>query len=116
MITRHAFKIEGPLLGYRASVRRAFDPKYKAFKRAIRAIANTAGVPDELRSSDHAEVFVKVFWKRKARIDGSNVYKAVEDGLWAQDRGVVAGHFVRFADSGEEYAEVEVTVEREADA
>lgn len=111
MIGRIVFHIEGPLLGYRASVKRAHDPKYKAFKQEVRLIANTAGVPDEIPKQGKAYLQVDIFWKRKPRIDGANVYKAIEDALFVQDRRVFYGHFMVEEDRGFEGARVTVDVQ-----
>ncbi len=83
------FTIPGPILGYRASARRAFDPKYKAYKNRVRLLANQAGVPDDLGENDSAGVSIKVFWKKRARIDVENVLKAIVDAMWKRDRRVL---------------------------
>jgi hypothetical protein len=113
-LSRHSFRIDGPLLGYRASARAAFDPRYRGFKNMVRVLADVAGVPYNLEKGDKAEVFVKVYWIKKARIDTSNVLKSLEDGLFKQDRGIVAVHCIREEHTGKEYADVEVVVERGA--
>ena len=82
------FSVPGPLLGYRASVLRAFDPKYKAFKARVRALATAAGVPLAILSGEAGALRVNIHWRKKARIDGVNVFKAVEDAVWKQDRRV----------------------------
>ena len=103
------FVVEGPLLGYRASVRRAFDPAYKAFKERVRLLANLAGVPSELESDAKAKIIVIIHWKRKPRIDGENVMKALVDAIWTQDRRVFDGRYVVHENTGEtEWAKVEV--------
>ena len=115
-LSRHTFKIDAPLLGYRASVARAFDPRYTSYKKIVRVLADVAGVPYELQKTDSAEVWVRVFWAKKARVDLSNILKAVEDGLFKQDRQVVAIHAKAEVNAGMEYAEVDVVVERRVTA
>lgn len=108
------FAIEGPLLGYRASMRRAFDPKYKAFKERVGWLAIQAGIPTNLDPKEvRVALSVFVYWKNKPRIDWSNVYKAVEDGLFTQDRYIQPGGFNGFNCKArpEECAEVVVEVE-----
>lgn len=85
------FTIPGPLLGYRASIRRAFDPKYRAFKDRVRLLANAAGIPRDLDRDAVARVDVRIYWKRRARIDRKNVLGAIEDGLFTKDRRVLRG-------------------------
>lgn len=98
MKVKWRFEVEGPLLGYRASVRRAFDPKYRAFKDKVGWLAVQAGVP--VGKLDPSEAMVKlsvfVYWKKTPRIDWSNVYKAVEDALFKQDRYVQPGQLNGF--------------------
>lgn len=104
------FAIPAPLFGYRASKARAHAPEYVAFKEKVRLLANAAGVPLDCRE---ARIRVLIRWRMAARIDGKNVYAAIEDGLFLQDRGVAAGLWSRIENSGEERAEVEVEVARE---
>lgn len=106
------FRVEGPLYGYRASAARAFDPKYANFKRLVRLLANVEGVPSELGPQDDAELFLHVYWTKKARIDTSNILKALEDGLFKQDRRVSGIHATRHEHSGRECAEVFLTIGR----
>jgi hypothetical protein len=106
------FEIPAPLYGYRASLRRALEPAYIAFKDKVRLLANAARVPPAIPKGGRAELFVQIFWKREARIDGKNVYAAVEDGLFTQDRKVMDGRF-RYQEhaASEEYVLVTVRVE-----
>lgn len=114
MKVKWRFAVDGPLLGYRASVRRAFDPKYKAFKEKVWALAFEAGVPfgiDPKKSTVRLSVFA--YWKKTPRIDWSNVYKAVEDSLFKQDRYIQPGPLNGWnmnSGRGGECAEVEVEV------
>ena len=111
-LSQYHFRIEGPLLGYRASVARAFDPKYASFKRMVRLLANVQGVPEALDPGQDVELFVHVYWRKAARIDLDNCLKALSDGLWKQDRRIGAVHAVRHEHSGREYAEVLLTIGR----
>src|SRR5687768_4555761 len=101
------FIVPGPLLGYRASIRRAFDPKYKAFKERVAWIATGSGVP--LHKLDpkasRIELGVYVYWRRTPRIDWKNVYGSIEDALFKQDRLVHPGPSNGFAycESGKPY-------------
>jgi Holliday junction resolvase RusA-like endonuclease len=106
----HTFAIAGPLLGYRASVRRAYDPAYRAYKDAVRLLANTARVPRDLDADATASVHVTVHWKRRARIDATNVLKAVEDALWGRDRRVMKSSVMATEHEGVEQAIVSVEV------
>jgi hypothetical protein len=97
------FTIPGPLLGYRASVARAHDPKYKAYKEAVRLYALAAGLaelPRDIDKCKHPQLSVFIRWRRKARIDWKNVVGAIEDALWAQDRDVDPGSFAVFRETG----------------
>ena len=105
------FKIEAPLLGYRASVRSAFDPKYRAYKDRVRLLGTQAGVPMELPPRPgRARVSYVVRWKNVARIDKTNVEKAIEDGLWSKDRRVLEGEYMTFEGCAEESVEVQVEI------
>lgn len=106
------FEIPGKLLGYRASVRRCFDPKYAAYKQTVGLLALAAGIPP--LDPRQSEVYVSTFihWKRNPRIDWDNVQKAVVDALFHQDRWIRPGRhsgFITNADS-EEYAVVRIEV------
>jgi len=109
---RYGFKVDGPLLGYRASAKAAFDPRYSGYKKLVRYLANTAGIPNELGDAEAAEVYIRVYWAKKARIDLSNVLKAIEDGMFTQDRRICAIYGICREDVGSEYAEVDVIVGR----
>jgi phosphoglycolate phosphatase-like HAD superfamily hydrolase len=87
------FQVDGPLLGYRASIRRAFDPKYKAFKHRVLLVAQTQGWQGRAISVPAWPVHlsVDVSWKNNPRIDWKNVYGAIEDALFEQDRYVIPG-------------------------
>jgi hypothetical protein len=70
------------------------DPRYQRYaewKKSIRLVANTAGVPAELDKENIYGVQVIVKWKNKARADLDNAgIKNVLDALWPQDRSIVA--------------------------
>lgn len=111
-LSQYHLKIDGPLYGYRASAANAFDPKYSNFKRMVRLLANVQGIPDALEAGQEAELFVHVYWRKAARIDLDNCLKALSDGLWKQDRRIAAVHAVRHEHTGQEYAEIMLTVGR----
>lgn len=100
--------IPGPLWGYRQGRREAHRPERVAFKRQVRLLANAVGVPDEAKQSDELFLDVRIHWRRKARIDGPNVMKLVEDALWKQDREVSGGLWIRYL--GKPTEEVIITV------
>lgn len=106
----YAFEMEGPLLAYRAGLNRVFDPGYKRFKEAIRLIANTHCIPDEV-GDKLITVYTKIYWKKSARLDGSNFLKAAEDALFRQDRKLIGGGWSMQENTGHtERAEIIVTV------
>lgn len=109
---RYEFRVPGPLRGFSKDFTVCYSSQYRAFKSEVRYLANSAGVPDEILDTDTVDVYVRIFWKKKARIDNSNVLKIVEDGLFKQDRGISGTHATRTEYHGEEYADVCVTVER----
>ena len=86
------------VMGYQKSVAYSHSRAYKSFKLAVRALANTAGVP-ELCTTD-TELEVAIFWRKLAKIDGSNVMKAVEDALFTQDRHLARGLWTRHLNQG----------------
>lgn len=109
----YRFIIPGPLYGYRASLKRAHDPRYKAFKRDVRMIALSAGVPDNVDPKvQKVRLAVIPHWKRNPRIDWKNVYGAVEDAIFEQDRWVYPHPDNDFYPAtGSEEAEVVVEIE-----
>jgi|FLYN01.1.fsa_nt_gi hypothetical protein len=107
-----SFVVPGPIMGYRASVARAHDPKYKAYKERVRLCALAAGFRFDDEGCRHPVLSVSIYWKRSARIDWSNVVKAIEDALWKRDRHVDPGVFCVFRDSGREEAVVEIALTR----
>lgn len=90
------FTIPGPLWGYRQGRKEAFRPERVAFKNRVRQLANTKGIPGRAEEEDNLFLDVRIHWRRKARIDGPNVYKLIEDALWKQDRGVAGGLWLRY--------------------
>lgn len=101
------FEVLGPLRGYSVRAGMYHDPKWAAFKRQVRLIANLAGVPFE--PTETTSIHVEIHWRLKARIDGSNIFKGLEDAIFPKDRLLCAGSWVRHLDSGPE--RVIVTVE-----
>ena len=101
------FKIDAPILGYRASVRGAFDPKYRAYKDRVRMVATAAGVPILLPEyPSRARLCYVVRWTGRARIDKTNVEKAVEDALFRRDRRILEGEYMTLEGCAEESIEV----------
>lgn len=113
---KYRFTVEGPLLGYRASIRRAFDPKYVQFKKKVAVLALEAGF--DARKIDPMKQEVKLsvwaFWKNTPRIDWKNLYGAIEDSVFFQDRWVRPGSLNGFSTRNgrpAECAEVMIEVE-----
>ena len=109
----YSFYVKGPLVGAVRTTRRQMwvDPRYKryeAFKREIRLLANTVGVPDELTGYASVNIFVE--WKRKARVDLDNLAKSALDALWTQDRKVNKLYCDAFENTGVEQMRVCVTL------
>lgn len=109
------FNLEEPLVGFtvHAAPWTLKAKRYVAFKRRVRFFATVASVPAEIPPGYRALVSLAVAWKRKARIDLSNILKAVEDGLWVRDRGIGEVHAVKFQHTGIERVSVTVRMERE---
>ena len=93
-------------MGYQKSVAFSHSPAYRSFKLAMRSAANLAGVPDLATLT--TEIDVEIHWKKKARIDGSNVLKAIEDALFSQDRHLAGSSWRRYQNEGEDYVIVSV--------
>jgi Holliday junction resolvase RusA-like endonuclease len=112
------FRIDGPLMGAVRMTRRGKfrDPRagrYAGYKRRVRLEANSAGVPDDLPPGCRAAVSVFVTWRKKARADLDNVWKAIVDALWERDRGVNEMYAVASEETGgEEHAAVIVKIFR----
>lgn len=89
------FTVPGPLWGYRRPRDKDSNyKKYTEFKNFVLETAmrnNWAGRVDSL--IDHPpRLSVHVKWKKNPRTDWSNIYKAVEDALFSQDRWVKPGN------------------------
>jgi len=98
------FTIPGKLWGYKQGRREAFRSERVEFKDKVRLLANVAGVPEVAMEGDELFLEVYIRWRLKARIDGVNVYKLIEDSLWRQDRGVAGGRWERRLSQGYESA------------
>ena len=114
---RWRFTIEGPLKGYRASIKAAFDPKYRAFKDRVQALALEAGFNAGLFDPQKVEIYLSVwaFWMKRPRLDWKNLYGAVEDSVWKRDRWIRPGPLNGFSTNNgrpSECAEVLVEVKR----
>lgn len=110
----YSFEIPEPLMGFLATYKASWTDqakRYVAFKNKVRLLANVAGIPDELDSSSTAEISLSIHWKKKARVDSVNVYKAIEDGIFKRDRRVLHGSFRARENLKEEKAFVLLTVE-----
>lgn len=111
------FQVQEPLVGFCVHARPWSDTakRYVGFKNKVRLFADMAGVPQEIPAGYRASVHVDVAWKKLARIDLSNIQKAVEDGLFKRDRGIGEIHATRHLHVGTEGATITVKLERETD-
>lgn len=106
----YRFRIDPPILGFRSSVARAHDERYKGFKRAVRLQANLVGIPESLTPHQRATIYVKILWPRRMRIDTDNVLKATADSLWKSDRRISECHGISEENMGREEALVTVEI------
>lgn len=107
----YRFVVTSPILGYRASKARAFDPEYKAFKKRVRIIASASKVPMELPEYPRrARISFVTRWTKRARIDRTNVEKAIEDALWRRDRRVLEASHATFENCASDSVEVSVEI------
>lgn len=100
-------------MGFLATYKRPWTKeakRYTGFKGKVRLLATIAGVPDELAQDSRATIDLLVTWKRRARVDTVNVYKAVEDSVFHKDRRVLSGSFNAKEHAGVEAAFVKVTI------
>lgn len=111
------FNIDEPLVGFTVHAKPWTDraKRYVAFKGKVRLLADIAGVPEEIPENHRAIVSIAVAWKKKARIDLSNILKAIEDGLWQRDRGIGEVHATKFQHTGVERVSVTVGMREETD-
>ena len=109
-VTNFSFVVEGPLMGFiaHAAPWSVKAKRYVAYKKLVRLRADCAGVPQEIPDDMETVFTIHVWWKRKAQIDTSNILKAIEDALWARDRGIAQINVSRHERSDEEKAVVSV--------
>lgn len=98
--------------GYIASISSPRRKGYESWKRAVRYLANLRGLPSEATKWQKPHLHVQVYWKRDARMDTVNVYKACEDALFSQDRAVLAGSFDATERNKVDAIEIRYTVEK----
>lgn len=99
------FRVDA-IMGFRKDVAYSHSPAYRNFKLAVRALANSAGVPD--LATTNTSIEVEIHWTKRARLDGSNVLKSVEDAIFAQDRHLAASSWARYLGASSEYLVVTV--------
>lgn len=91
------FVVPALLYGYRSSTLRSLflkkNRKYAEFKEKVLKLAIEAGWKSKaVALKEHPPLLsVEVRWKKGPRIDWSNVYKAIEDALFSEDRFVKPG-------------------------
>lgn len=87
------FAVENPMGAVRTTQRQKWvDPNYKryeAYKRAVRLVANTAGVPAAIDAEYRAQVEMFFTFPCEVHADIDNLGKALLDALWKQDRRVI---------------------------
>lgn len=91
------------------------DPRYKRYaqyKTLVRAIANQAGVPDDLDPKKRYRLDLVIYWTKKARADLDNILKSIQDGLFRQDRRILSIGCHTIENAG--FDEAQVTVKEEA--
>ncbi len=90
------FVITGPLVGYRRPTDKGSGYKrYTEFKNRVLMEAMDVGWRERATSliDKPPRLSVMVRWKEKPHSDWSNIYKAIEDALFSQDRYVKPGSF-----------------------
>jgi hypothetical protein len=113
-VSEWTFTVDEPLMGFLASYKRPWTKeakRYCGFKGKVRLLATIAGVPDELSQDQRASITIHVTWKKRARVDTVNVYKALEDSVFHKDRRVLDGAFGAAEHTGKESAVVLVRIE-----
>lgn len=113
------FTVDEPLVGFLASYKRSWTKeakRYVGFKGKVRLLATVAGIPDELGQDSRASIVIHVTWKKRAKVDTVNVYKALEDSIFHKDRRVLDGAFGATEHTGKESAVVFVRIEGEQNA
>jgi hypothetical protein len=113
------FTVPGPLLAYRrprdSNAKKAYK-KYTQFKNLVLALAMEQGWKGrtEALMEFPVRLSVHVRWNKRPHSDWSNVFKAVEDGLFSQDRYVKPGQKSDFEwNAGVEEAIVTIEYESE---
>lgn len=91
------FTVPGPLFGYRQTTRHSLwlpkNIKYGNFKKKVLLLAMEAGWACHAVALKEYEVRLSVIvrWKKEPRIDWKNVYGALEDACFSEDRYVKPG-------------------------
>lgn len=110
------FSVPEPLCGFivRAQPWSKIAKRYVAYKDGVRLMANVVGIPDAIPEGQQAIITLTIYWRKRARIDCSNILKALEDAIFIKDRGISEAHVVRIQHTGNERMEVTVRFEGEA--
>jgi len=111
----YTFTVDEPLMGFIAHAQPWSDKakRYVAWKGKVRLFADLAGVPEEIPENHRAIISICVAWKKRARIDLSNILKGIEDGMFVKDRGIGEFHAIKIQHTGLERVSVTVGFERE---
>lgn len=109
------FEFDNPMGAVRSTQRSKWvDPaakRYEGYKRMVRLIANTAGVPDVIGKGQTARAKVTLYWEKRAKCDLDNAVKGILDALWKQDRQVMKIEAEAIVGiSTKDYAEVTVEI------
>ena len=83
---------------------------YQEYKKRIRQLATKAGIPLRILPTKYADIKVTFYWKSNARLDLSNTWKAIEDGIFSQDRNVHKIRLTTFEHTTHEQAIVRVRI------
>lgn len=113
----YVFEIEGPLYAYRRLRDKGGYDKYCAYKKRVLLLAMrtgfrrvTAKIPKKGVIAHPVRLVVTVAWKKRPRMDLSNVVKGIEDAIFAQDRWVAEIDAKSYPDKGQEVCRVEVRI------
>lgn len=91
------FLVPGPLYGYRQTTRYSLwlprNAKYAQFKKNVLYLAMEVGWKGHVQALKEWPplLSVAVRWRKGPRVDWKNIYGAIEDALFVEDRHVKPG-------------------------